>query len=154
MRSVEWRLGLPASDMLRLRSFVAAGLASTDPVNVAGGSVIPRDVLIATLARQPGGEADPDAKERLRAHVVGTAGGGRVEIDADLPMAQHEEWGTDSGTYSTGVPPSIAAQILARGEALRTGVGGAESTIPVATFFAELARRGMHAEITERRPLG
>jgi len=111
-------------------------------------------VLVAVLARQSGAADDPDARERLRAHVVGVRDGRRVEIDADLPLSQHAEWGTDSGTYSTGVPPSIAAQLLAGGQALRTGVGGPEVMLPIGAFFAALAERGMHAEIGVRRPLG
>jgi hypothetical protein len=85
---------------------------------------------------------------------VGTRAGERIEIDADLPLTQRAEWGTDSGTYSTGVPPSVAAQLLAGGQALRTGVGGPEAIVPVAPFFAALARRGMHAQMAVRRPLG
>ncbi len=154
IRTVEWRLGLPPAHTLPLRALVAAGMASTEPVHVDGCDVRPRDVLVAVLARQGGAPDDPAALERLRAHVVGTSGGERVEIDADLPLAQHAEWGTDSGTYSTGVPPSIAAQLLASGQALRTGVGGPEVMLPVDAFFAALARRGMHAEIAVRRPLG
>jgi lysine 6-dehydrogenase len=154
IRTVEWRLGLPPAHTLPLRALVAAGMASTDPVVVGGREVRPRDVLVAVLARQGGAPDDPGSLERLRAHVVGTSAGARVEIDADLPLAQHAEWGTDSGTYSTGVPPSIAAQLLAGGQALRTGVGGPEVIIPVAPFFAALATRGMHAEISVRRPLG
>jgi saccharopine dehydrogenase-like NADP-dependent oxidoreductase len=153
VRTVEWRLGLPQAHTLPLRTFAAAGLASTDPVRVGEVEVVPRDVLVAVLGRQSGAADDPGARERLRAHVVGTSGGRRVEIDADLPMVQHEEWGTDSGTYSTGVPPSIAAQMLARGEGLRPGVAGPEAMLPVATFFRELAGRGMHAEISVTRPL-
>jgi lysine 6-dehydrogenase len=154
IRTVEWRLGLPPAHTLPLRALVAAGMASTDPVVVGGREVRPRDVLVAVLACQGGAPDDPGSLERLRAHVVGTSAGARVEIDADLPLAQHAEWGTDSGTYSTGVPPSIAAQLLAGGQALRTGVGGPEVIIPVAPFFAALATRGMHAEISVRRPLG
>jgi lysine 6-dehydrogenase len=154
IRSVEWRLGLPPAHTLPLRALVAAGMASTDPVEIDGREVRPRDVLVAVLSRQSGAGDDPDARERLRAHVVGARDGRRVEIDADLPLAQHAEWGTDSGTYSTGVPPSIAAQLLAGGSALRTGVGGPEVIIPVGAFFAALAARGMHAEISVRRPLG
>ena len=153
VRSVEWRLGLPPSHTIPLRVFVAAGLASTDPVRVGDVEVAPRDVLVATLARQSGGADDPGAKERLRAHVVGTKDGRDVVVDADLPMVQHEEWGTDSGTYSTGVPPSIAAQMMARGDHLGAGVGGPEATLPTDVFFRELAARGMHAEVTVRRPL-
>ena len=154
IRNVEWRLGLPPSHTLPLRALVASGMASTDPVRVNGQDVIPREVLVAVLARQDGAPEDPGALERLRAHVVGMRGGERVEIDADLPLTQRAEWGTDSGTYSTGVPPSVVAQLLASGQALRTGVGGPEVIVPVGPFFAALATRGMRAEISVQRPLG
>ena len=114
----------------------------------------PRDVLVAVLARQGGAPDDPDALERLRAHVVGTSGGARVEIDADLPLAQHAEWGTDSGTYSTGVPPSIAAQLLAGGQALRTGVGGPEVILPSTPSSRALATAACTPRSACRRPLG
>ncbi len=127
-----------------------AGMASTDPVQVDGRDVRPRDVLVAVLARQGGAADDPEALERLRAHVVGARGGRRVEIDADLPLSQHAEWGTDSGTYSTGVPPSIAAQLLAGGQALRTGVGGPEVIIPVERVLRR-PRDARHAR-RDRRP--
>ena len=142
LRTVEWRLGLPDAHTLPLRALVASGMSSTEPVTVDGHEIRPRDVLVAVLARQTGAADDPDARERLRAHVVGARAGRRVEIDADLPLTQHAEWGTDSGTYSTGVPPSIAAQLLAGGQALRTGVGGPEVIIPVGAFFAALASAG------------
>ena len=154
IRNVEWRLGLPPAHTLPLRALVASGMASTEPVQVDGRDVSPRDVLIAVLARQGGAPEDPGALERLRAHVVGERGGEHVEVDADLPLTQRPEWGTDSGTYSTGVPPSVTAQLLASGQALRTGVGGPEVIVPVEAFFAALATRGMHAEIAVRRPLG
>jgi saccharopine dehydrogenase-like NADP-dependent oxidoreductase len=154
IRNVEWRLGLPPSHTLPLRALVASGMAATEPVRVDGRDVVPRDVLVAVLARQGGAPEDPEALERLRAHVVGTRGGERVEIDADLPLTQRPEWGTDSGTYSTGVPPSIAAQLLASGQGVRAGVGGPEVIVPVEAFFAALAARGMHAEMSVRRPLG
>jgi lysine 6-dehydrogenase len=153
IRNVEWRLGLPPSHTLPLRALVASGMAATEPVRVDGRDIVPRDVLVAVLARQGGAPEDPEALERLRAHVIGTRGGERVEIDADLPLTQRPEWGTDSGTYSTGVPPSIAAQLLARGEGLRAGVGGPEVIVPVEPFFAGLAARGMHAEMSVRRRL-
>ena len=36
IRNVEWRLGLPALDVQRFRSFIAAGLTSREPIDVAG----------------------------------------------------------------------------------------------------------------------
>ena len=152
IRRVEWRLGLPPADSVRLRSFVAAGLASTDPVEVPGGRVAPRDVLVATLARQEGAAVDPGAVERLRAVVIGTSGGRRVEVVADLLVRPPAGLDVDQGAFATGVPPSIAAQMLARGEVLRTGVGGPEAMLPVGAFFRELAARGLELERSDPRP--
>jgi lysine 6-dehydrogenase len=155
IRRVEWRLGLPPLDVMRLRSFTAGGLTSTDPIEVRGTTVVPRDVLVAVLARQGGAEPDPAMVEYLRVIVEGTRGRSRAELVAEMRIAAREEWGNDI-SYGTGVPPSVAAQMLCRGEALRPGVGGPEAMLPVERFFADLARRGLEGTLSERsesRPL-
>jgi hypothetical protein len=50
---------------------------------------------------------------------------------------------------ATGTPPSVAAQLLCRGERLRDGVGGPEAMRPVGRFFAELASRGLTGVLHE-----
>ena len=104
IRTVEWRLGLPPAHTLPLRALVASGMASTEPVRVNGHDVIPRDVLVAVLARQGGAPEDPGALERLRAHVVGTRAGERVEIDADLPLSAAPRVGNRLGHLLDGRP--------------------------------------------------
>jgi saccharopine dehydrogenase-like NADP-dependent oxidoreductase len=87
--------------------------------------------------------------------VEGTRGRSRAELVAEMRIAAREEWGNDI-SYGTGVPPSVAAQMLCRGEALRPGVGGPEAMLPVERFFADLARRGLEGTLSERsesRPL-
>ncbi len=153
IRRVEWRLGLPPWDSVRLRSFVAAGLASKEAVAVGGVEVVPRDVLVAALARQTEIPPDPDAVERIRAIVVGTKAGLRVEVIAEVAVRPPEAIDVDQGSYATGVPPAIAAHMLARGEALRPGVGGPEAMLPPDVFFAELGSRGLRLELSEARPL-
>lgn len=152
IRRVEWRLGLPPADSVRLRSFVAAGLASREPVAIDGALVAPRDVLAATLQRQPGIPPDPGAVERLRALVIGTAGGERVEVIADMLVTPPRDLDVDQGAYATGVPPSVAAQMLVRGDCSGPGVGGPEAMLPVDVFFDELGRRGLAVEIVGPRP--
>lgn len=71
IRRVEWRLGLPPIDVLRLRSFIAGGLTSTDPVAVGGTAVVPREALVAVLMNQGDAEADPEMVEYLRVLVEG-----------------------------------------------------------------------------------
>jgi saccharopine dehydrogenase-like NADP-dependent oxidoreductase len=145
IRRIEWRLGLPVADMQRLRSFVLSGLTGTEPVQVGNTWVRPRDVLIRTLERQRELQADasPNWVERLRAYVRGVHNGENVELMADLGITRQPGWRFDAGTWATGVAPSVAAQIIGRGEALAHGVGGPEVMLPIDGFFAELALRGI-----------
>jgi saccharopine dehydrogenase-like NADP-dependent oxidoreductase len=51
----------------------------------------------------------------------------------------------------TGCPPSIAMQMLARGDITARGVLPPEVAVPVAPFVRELARRGMTIRRRVRR---
>jgi lysine 6-dehydrogenase len=152
IRRVEWRLGLPALDVQRLRSFVAGGLTSTERITAGGHEVVPRDVLAAVLARQAvtvSVASDPEAIEYFRVITSGTRAGGAVELVAEMRVVELPEWGGAGGAYVTGVPPSIAAQMLGRGEQLRFGVGGPEAMLPTKPFFAELATRGLTGTLAD-----
>jgi lysine 6-dehydrogenase len=146
IRNVEWRLGLPALDVQRFRSFIAAGLTSREPIDVAGDEVVPRDVLASVLMRQArtvDPPDDPEGIEWFRVIVTGARGGRPASLVAEMRVGEREEWEAGAGAMVTGTPPSVAAQLLCRGERLRDGVGGPEAMLPVGTFFAELARRGL-----------
>ena len=146
IRRVEWRLGLAPADHVRLLSFVAAGLASQDPVRVGDTDVIPADVLTAVLARQARDEAftpDTAAVEWFRVITSGMREGRPVQVTCDVEVTDPPSGDFAGGAWATGVPPSIAAQIMAAGEALRTGVHGPEVTMPIDLFFTQLAQRGM-----------
>jgi len=146
IQRVEWRLGLAPADHVRLLSFVAAGLASEEPVSIDGVSVKPADVLIAVLARQARNEIatpDPGAIEWFRVITTGTRDGSDVTVTCDVEVTDPPSGEFSGGAWVTGVPPSIAAQIMASGRALRTGVHGPELTMPLDLFFTELAGRGM-----------
>ena len=149
IRRVEWRLGLPPIDVIRLRSFIAGGLTSTDPIEVDGASVVPRDALVAVLTRQGGAVPDLGMVEYLRVIVGGRAPDSEpTTLVAEMKVVVRQEWGDDV-SYGTGVPPSVAAQLLCRGQALRAGVGGPEVMLPVEDFFRELRARGLQATIRD-----
>jgi saccharopine dehydrogenase-like NADP-dependent oxidoreductase len=152
IRRVEWRLGLPPLDVERLRAFVAAGLVSTAPVRIGGVEVSPRDVLVAVLARQAREVAaphDPGLVEWFRVRVTGERGGAPAELVAELRVGERPDWPAGGGATATGTPPAVAIGLLCRGDRLRDGVGGPEAMLPVAPFFAELARRGLEGTIRD-----
>jgi lysine 6-dehydrogenase len=146
IRNVEWRLGLPTLDVQRFRSFISAGLTSTEPIDVGGAEVVPRDVVSAVLMRQGRSvelEDDPDGVEWFRVIVSGSRDGQAATLVAEMRVGERPEWEAGAGATVTGTPPSVAAQMLCRGERLGDGVGGPEAMLPVKPFFAELAGRGL-----------
>jgi lysine 6-dehydrogenase len=63
-----------------------------------------------------------------------------------------EEWGGESAHFkNVGIPLSIGAQMIARGQAEKRGVAPPEPAFSSRPYFAELARRdmGVHEEIVE-----
>jgi saccharopine dehydrogenase-like NADP-dependent oxidoreductase len=151
IRNVEWRLGLPPLDVTRLRSFAASGLTSTERIRVGEHEVAPRDVLAAVLMRQGGAVPDPGMVEYLRVIVSGTRDGTPETLVAEMKVVDRPEWGDAGLAFVTGAPPSVAAQLLCRGEGLRAGVAGPELMLPVEPLFAALASRGLPATLDGRR---
>jgi saccharopine dehydrogenase-like NADP-dependent oxidoreductase len=152
IRRVEWRLGLPALDVARLRSFIASGLTSTDAIAIGDAQVKPCDLLVAVLMRQARTvevPPDPNAVEWFRVYVTGTRGGANAELVAELRVPEDPRFEHGAGATVTGVPPSIAAQMLCCGERLQDGVAGPEAMLPPGAFFRELARRGLEGQLVE-----
>ena len=150
---VEWRLGLPPAHTLPLRALVAAGMASTDPVRRRRTRGASRATCSSPCS--PARAARPRIPERSSACAPTSSARAAASASRSTPTCRSRSTPSGAPTPARtrpGVPPSVAAQLLASGQALRTGVGGPEVIIPVAPFFAALATRGMHAEISRAPP--
>ncbi len=142
----------------RLRFVRALGLTSEKPLKVGRGkdavNVVPRQVLFAMLAQQPklSWNGKPDEYEILRVVVRGIRKGVAVEetVDCHTPGIPAWNMGVD---VDTGCPPSIAVQMMYRGEISERGVLPPEVAIPADPFFRELAKRRMTVK-REVRTLG
>jgi saccharopine dehydrogenase-like NADP-dependent oxidoreductase len=136
---------------LRKMAFVAQlGLAETERVTVDGGSVRPRDVLLAQLRKVPQTRQRPKSKgfKDVATVVEGRQSGQRVTLRVDTSGGPHEEWGLSGGTMLVGVPPAVVARWLASGRLARPGVWPPEVVIEPEPFFAELADRGFTTTLT------
>ena len=140
IREVTFRQGFDPVFMERLTFLVRLGLASTN-----GGAPSPRDVLLRLLERLPKPEliGRPVRHEVLRTVVRGRRGRRAVTITTDCVVGPRAGGGVGPD-IDTGAPPSIAVQLMIRGEIpVRPGVWSPEQAIPPEPFVRELERRGM-----------
>ena len=161
IRSVSFKVGFPAAFMDRMALLVGLGLAGDRPVDLPGGRVVPRELLvhaITTTATTPGPEPAPDDAEALWVRVRGRRAGRsgdpalapRVEVLAECVVRPHPAWGAGAGQLDTGVPPSVVAQLLGHRVIDRPGVFAPEDAVPAEPFLAELARRHMEVVLVTR----
>jgi saccharopine dehydrogenase (NAD+, L-lysine-forming) len=153
LRECSFRIALPADVVAKLGFLRSVGLLSHAPLRVAGATVSPYDLVTTALMRLPPPPAwtgVPDEYEVLRVVVRGVRDGVRVEDTVDCHTLGMPAWrvGID---VDTGCPPSIAMQMLARGEITARGCVAPEAAIPPAPFFRELRRRGMTVRRRTRR---
>lgn len=135
--------------MTALRLYNQVGLLNTDPVDAAGVKVAPKELLRALYLQQGGRGYQGEYAFFLNVEVLGWRGDAQVHATYNLshPVQLHEPWGPATTARITGIPASIGAQRLARGETQRTGVLAPEAAFEPLPFFADLARRNIH--ITE-----
>ena len=126
----------------RLQTLTAIGLASTDPIDVKGTLVKPRDVLLELGRALPQAEGTEDT-ECLRVVLTGTRDKEPATVIAQSLVTPDRAWGVGGGGVDTGVPPSIVAQMIAVGEVKGPGMSAPEEAVDPDRFFARIAERGV-----------
>ena len=125
----------------KMRFLVDLGFASREK---RVGEASPREMLLALAGAQtaPTGGA-PDDCDALRVDVSGRKAGRPADARGEMIVLPHRDWNMAAGSLDTGVPLSLAAQMLADGTVASPGVLCPETAVPPERFFAELLRRGM-----------
>lgn len=85
--------------------------------------------------------------ELLRVEAEGHRADRRCVVVADCIARAKGAWRASSGDIDTGCPPSIVAQMIARGMICKPGVHAPENIVPPAPFVRELRRRGMRVRV-------
>jgi saccharopine dehydrogenase-like NADP-dependent oxidoreductase len=144
LRAASFKVAFEPDFTRKMRFLVELGFASRDPVV---RDATPREMLLSLAARQPAppGGSDPDDCDVLRVDAVGRRAGRSVTSRAEMTVLPHPAWKIAAGSLDTGVPLSIAAQMLAARTITEPGVLCPETAVAPDPFFAELARRGMQA---------
>jgi len=145
--------GISEEALLKIKLFADVGLAGSESVEVKGVSIRPRDLLVKLMApytppldaflAEPG---DPtDWRKEIVTEVTGMQDGERVTYRLGTLTAV--------GSRPTGVAPAIIAHWLASGRVWEAGVFPSEAAVDPEAFFADLAKRDIHTQISVTRRL-
>jgi saccharopine dehydrogenase-like NADP-dependent oxidoreductase len=145
--------GLSEEGLRKIKLFADMGFASTEPIEVKGVSLKPRDLFVKLMSPYtPSLDAfmaepdDPtDWKKEIVTEVRGTQDGQEVTYRLGTLTAV--------GSRPTGVAPAITAHWLAAGRISQAGVFPSEAVIEPEPFFAELAQRDIHTQVSLARSL-
>ncbi len=152
---VTFKYGLGAEFIDVLRTLHRVGLDGTEPVDVGGVMVSPRDVVAACLP-DPAGLGDRmHGKTCAGTHVTGIGTDGRPRavylyhvVDNADSMARD---GCQAVAWQTALNPVVALELLGSGTWSGTGVLGPEAFDAV-PFLALLAEHGAPHSVEEREP--
>lgn len=151
VRVADFKLCLGDSTVEALRVMRRLGMSRKDVVTVGGVNVRPRDVVVSLLP-QPA-----DLAGRMRGKTcVGTLArgfrGGEPRSYYIYNLTDHEqayaELGVQGTAYQTGIPPVVAARLVAEGIWRGTGVMSPEQFDPD-PFLERLARAGMPWQVRD-----
>jgi lysine 6-dehydrogenase len=125
------------------------GLLSSEPIDVDGARVAPREMFISVagprLRKDP--RESPDVVA-LRVDVRGSRGGREVGLRWDLLDRFDPETGITAMMRTTGYSLAITALIQAEGR-IEPGAWTPAEIVPAEPYIAELARRGVEVRFSE-----
>lgn len=143
IENVTFRLGLPRDFHDRLKFLVELGFGSGEALSLDKGTCVPRHVLAKLIEKFPAPEGAADDCEVVRVDVIGQRQGRKRLTRLETTVYAHKKWQVSCGALDTGVPPSIVAQMIGKGEIKERGVLAPEVCVPAEPFFHELAKRTM-----------
>ncbi len=148
VKEVTFKISFEPGFAERLQTLTAIGLASTDPIDVKGTLVRPRDVLLELGRTLPQAEGTDDT-ECLRVVLTGTRDNAPATVIAESVITPDKAWGVGGGGVDTGVPPSIVAQMIVAGEVKGPGMFAPEEAVDADRFFERIAERGVSYTVRE-----
>ena len=140
--------GMSPEAFAKVRLLADLGFASSEPVELRGAPVYPRELLVELMADYVPAldaflqeAADPTHwTKEIVTEIAGTKDG--QDLTYRLGTL------TPVGSLPTGVAPSIVAQWLAAGRVPGPGVFPPEAVIDPEVFFAELEARGIVTQVS------
>jgi lysine 6-dehydrogenase len=152
IRRVETRGCFPPHVMRLIAALLESGFVSDESIAIDGWQTTPLDAVTRLLFELPESKQNLLWAYGLVVSLSGTRDGRDVTLRYQNAHPPMEDWGGPAAYYkNVGIPLSIGAQMLARGEVLDSGVLPPERAFRAERVFTELARRGIeiHEQIED-----
>jgi lysine 6-dehydrogenase len=132
----------PPHAMRLAKAMLESGLLSGEKITVKGIETTPFEMMYELLFQLPESKQTPLWAYGLVVKVYGKRDGRDVKVTLWNRHPSMEEWGGQAAYYKNiGIPLSIGAQMIARGDVTHRGVVPPETALDPEIFIAELARR-------------
>ena len=126
-----------------------SGMLGLDIIRLDGHELSAIEAIRALILQNPTSRQSPVWAYGLVVEVIGERDGRRILHRYRNHHPPQDRWGGEAAYYkNVGLPLSIGAQMIARGEVVGRGVLPPEQAFPVGPFFEALSERGITIEET------
>jgi len=149
IQEMDFIVAFPPAFRQTVETLVRLGLARRDEIVLEGTKVRPYDVtstVIDNLPKPKEPELDVDIQ---RCVLIGEKDGNVLTLRYEAVTWPHKKWNVGGGVVDTGVPPSIAAQWMVKGQTRGPGVVPPEIAFEPMAYFRELSARGRGIRVAE-----
>ncbi len=144
LKEASFKVAFPEDFVRKISFLVQLGFASREKLI---HDVSPREMLLKLAASQSPIDSEPRDCDVLQVFVSGEKDGKPIRGFAESIIRPHPVWKIAAGALDTGVPLSIAGQMLANNQITKPGVLCPETSVPREDFFRELERRGIRISL-------
>lgn len=125
----------------KVKFLINGGFASESPVKNNNYTIVPRDFTVKLLNKFIPENVKVDDIEFLRVEILGRKDGRSKKLVVYCKSVSNKKWNIPAGSWNTGTPPSIIAQMLINGLIIKKGVMPPELCVNSEIFFNELVKR-------------
>jgi saccharopine dehydrogenase-like NADP-dependent oxidoreductase len=156
-KAVSVRGCFPPHAIRLAKAMLEAGFYSEEPIRVKGLDTTAHELIHEILLAVKETKQTPLWAYGLVVDVIGKVKGHDITVRLWNRHPSMEDWGGESAYYKNiGIPLSIAAEMIARGDVKSKGIVPPETALDPAIFIAEMRKRGMkiYEKVIETREVG
>lgn len=141
IKNCSFKGGFDKDFVEKVKFLIDTGFDSENPVKQGKVTIIPRDFTIKMLNKFIPENTKVNDIEFLRVEIHGTKNNQDKKLVVYCKSVSNKKWNIPAGSWNTGTPPSIIAQMLINKDITIKGVIPPELCINSEIFFKELEKR-------------